>query len=338
MGGINSSNLFLPSSDTVFALLEDTKKHPDEAISYLFIDPVEQIIASDKTQIKSALARVDDARAARHFICGYVTYEAGYHMVDKRQFTFKKSDINNLPYIHFYVFSKCIRLTRAETDSLLNNAEPIQATAVYEFALSETKEKYLGNLATIHKYILEGDTYQVNHTLKYHFKYEGSPLVLYRELRQKQSVEYGAFLNFPECRILSFSPELFIKKTGRALESKPMKGTARRGATSLEDEKIKEYLKNDPKTQSENVMIVDLIRNDIGRIASWGTVQVNSLFEVQSFKTLHQMISTITGEVSEEISIRPDIPDKCYTRHHAGGTCTSPRAVAQAKGWQICFA
>ncbi len=299
MGDINSSSIFLPSSDTVFALLEDTKKHSDEAASYLFFDPVEQIIASDKAQITFALAAVDDARAAGHYICGYITYEAGYHMVDKRRFTFTKSDRNNLPYIHFYVFSQCIRLTRAETDSLLNNAEPLQATAVYEFTLSETKERYLDNLETIHKYILEGDTYQVNHTLKYHFKYEGSPLALYRELRQRQSVEYGAFLNFPESRILSLSPELFIKKTGRVLESKPMKGTARRGANSLEDEEIKEHLKNDPKTQSENVMIVDLIRNDIGRIACGGTVQVNNLFEVQSFKTLHQMISTITGEVSE---------------------------------------
>jgi para-aminobenzoate synthetase/4-amino-4-deoxychorismate lyase len=115
-------------------------------------------------------------------------------------------------------------------------------------------------------------------------------------------VEFGALLNFPESKIISLSPELFIKKGGSTLTSKPMKGTAKRGETKQEDEEIISFLKQDSKTLSENVMIVDLIRNDFGRVCKTGSVHANDLFQVQTFKTLHQMISTVKGTLKKNLS------------------------------------
>lgn len=290
-------------TDSAFALLEDTRGQSDGSSSLLFSEPIDQIIAYEPEDIAAALNAIDKARQTGKYLCGYMAYEAGYHIVDKQNFTFKKSENNKSPLVNFYVFSNCVRLSRQEVDDLFENGVPNSTCAVYDLELTESKDKYVSNLEKIHSYILEGDTYQVNHTMKYQFNYQGSSLSLYRELRERQPVEFAAYLNFPEGRVLSLSPELFIRKTGAVLESKPMKGTAGRGSTDMEDQKIVQSLKNDPKTQSENVMIVDLIRNDIGRIAKSGTVKVSDLFEVQTFKTLHQVISAIQGEVDRDVSI-----------------------------------
>jgi para-aminobenzoate synthetase/4-amino-4-deoxychorismate lyase len=115
-------------------------------------------------------------------------------------------------------------------------------------------------------------------------------------------VEFGALLHFPESKIISLSPELFIKKGGDTLTSKPMKGTAKRGKNKQEDDEIVSFLKQDSKTLSENVMIVDLIRNDFGRVCETGSVHVNNLFQVQTFKTLHQMISTVKGTLKKNLN------------------------------------
>lgn len=300
-------NQIVPSllqTNAVFALFENTQDNSNTALSYLFVDPVGQIVANDKNEIQDALNAIDVAKRGGQYLAGYITYEAGYHIVDKHDFSHSgSSHSNKLPLVDFYIFSKCVQITREDADRLLDNTVQHEMCAVYDFELSETKQQYIANLSKIHRYIMDGDTYQVNHTLKSHFKYEGSPLALYQELRDRQPVQFAAFLNFPESYVLSLSPELFIRKTGGCLEAKPMKGTAHRGSTDLEDELIARSLRNDPKTQSENVMIVDLVRNDIGRIAKAGSVRVENLFEVQTFKTLHQMISTIKGEVDENIPI-----------------------------------
>ena len=147
-----------------------------------------------------------------------------------------------------------------------------------------------------------GDTYQINYTIKFKFRLRGTANALYQALRQTQPVEFGAFLNFSKIKIVSLSPELFVRRQDDTLVSKPMKGTAKRGLNEKEDEFIVDFLKHDPKTLSENVMIVDLIRNDFGRICKTGSVKVKNLFEVQTFKTIHQMISTVKGKLKSDIS------------------------------------
>src|SRR6185437_9083004 len=152
---------------------------------------------------------------------------------------------------------------------------------------SEEEAQYRAKVARIQRYIAAGDTYQVNYTFKQRFGFEGSAASLYPELRDQQTVEYAAYLSFPEVRVISLSPELFVRKEGTRLTSKPMKGTAPRGATPGDDAAIVRALRDDPKTRAENLMIVDLLRSDIGRLAIPGSVAVRDLFEVQTFETLH---------------------------------------------------
>ncbi len=169
-----------------------------------------------------------------------------------------------------------------------------------EFALTEAE--YAQRIAAIHELIRAGDVYQLNFTAPFQIKMQGSVAAHYARLRARQPVDYGAFLHWGQDRyILSFSPELFFRidtsDAGRHIVTRPMKGTAARGRTTLEDREIVEWLRNDPKNRSENVMIVDLLRNDLGRVARTGSVRADRLLDVERFSTLWQMTSTVSAEL-----------------------------------------
>ncbi len=176
-----------------------------------------------------------------------------------------------------------------------------------EFAVTEAE--YARRIAAIHEWIRAGDVYQLNFTAPFRVKVRGSGADLYAQLRARQPVDYGAFLHWEAGRhILSFSPELFFRvdqdgapRGGRRIVTRPMKGTAPRGRTTREDREIAEWLRNDPKNRSENVMIVDLLRNDLGRVAQFGTVRAEELFAVERFSTLWQMTSTVSAELRPEV-------------------------------------
>ena len=139
--------------------------------------------------------------------------------------------------------------------------------------------------------IRAGDIYQLNLTFKARFKLSGSPLTFFLDLRQKQRVAYGGIVDTGEVTVLSASPELFIEQDGRTVFTRPMKGTAPRAGTEEADAEARKQLAEDVKQRAENLMIVDLMRNDIGRIAEIGSVEVTDLFTVETYKTLHQMTS-----------------------------------------------
>jgi para-aminobenzoate synthetase/4-amino-4-deoxychorismate lyase len=188
-----------------------------------------------------------------------------------------------------------------------------------EFALSEAE--YAQRIAMIHEWIRAGDVYQLNFTAPWRVALRakvpgrvalrvvpesGAVAALYTQLRARQPVDYGAFLHWRQGhRILSFSPELFfrvdVEGRSRRIVTRPMKGTARRGRTTREDRAIAEWLRNDPKNRSENVMIVDLLRNDLGRLAQFGTVLAEKLFAVERYPTLWQMTSTVSAELRPEV-------------------------------------
>jgi para-aminobenzoate synthetase/4-amino-4-deoxychorismate lyase len=147
----------------------------------------------------------------------------------------------------------------------------------------------------IKQYIAAGDTYQVNYTFDTRVSTQATPWGLYCALRNRQRVPYGAFVATDDVTILSFSPELFFQRRQSTIRTKPMKGTAPRGATPQEDQSLREGLARDPKNRAENVMIVDLLRNDLGRICRTGSVRVERLFELETHPTLHQMTSTVRG-------------------------------------------
>ncbi len=286
-----------------YALLEDSKSTPDKAKNLLFLDPHDAVIAYHEGEIAKALERLEGLKQEGFFLCGTLAYEAGYHFIDKIiPNTFK--DESGQPLLYFIAFKALHYPTREELDKLFSDKSlsPESSLGIHDLRLNTSKESYLKNIKAIKKYIEAGDTYQINYTLKYNFKLQGSNALLYRALRQTQPVEFGALLNFPESQIISLSPELFVHKHGQTLTSKPMKGTAKRGLSKKQDDAIIGFLKNDSKTLSENVMIVDLIRNDFSRICEVGSVRVKNLFQVQTFKSIHQMISTVKGTLNKGLS------------------------------------
>jgi len=201
-------------------------------------------------------------------------------------------------------FVKGHDFSRAEPAAKEGGALAPEAEIAAEFALTEAE--YVQRIAAIHELIRAGDVYQLNFTAPFHVKASGSVAALYARLRARQPVDYGAFLHWQAGRhILSFSPELFfrIENDGptRRIVTRPMKGTARRGRTAREDREIAEWLRNDPKNRSENVMIVDLLRNDLGRVARTGSVRAERLFDVERYSTLWQMTSTVSAELRPEV-------------------------------------
>ncbi|WP_138429549.1 aminodeoxychorismate synthase component I [Fodinibius saliphilus] len=146
--------------------------------------------------------------------------------------------------------------------------------------------------------IAEGDFYEINlsHQLKADFK--GSAFALYQQMKRVGPVPFGSYLDFEDIKVCCQSPERFIRKERNTVFSQPIKGTSQRGENDQEDEQLKRALIESPKEQAENLMIVDLVRNDLSKIARHGTVEVPKLFEIESFDTVHQMVSTVTAEVA----------------------------------------
>ncbi len=291
------------NSSEVFALLEDSKSSKDVAQNLLFTEVVDEVIAQTEDEIPEALEKIEACRQQGLYLCGYLSYEAGYYFIDKK-IVRTKDNLSEQSLIHLVAFKSMQTLDRETIDNAFSavKQDPQSQLCAHGFKLSVTETKYLNAIKKIKKYIKSGDTYQINYTIKFKFRLRGTANALYQALRQTQPVEFGAFLNFPKLKIVSLSPELFVTKKDDTLMSKPMKGTAKRGLNETEDEFIVDFLKNDPKTLSENVMIVDLIRNDFGRICKTGSVVVKNLFEVQTFKTIHQMISTVKGKLKSNIS------------------------------------
>ena len=301
---MKSLSQIINGSET-YALLEDSKSSQKEARNLFFSEVKEEIIATTEDQLPAALAKLEKCREQGLYLCGYIAYEAGYYFVDKK-IKQTKPNLKEQNLLHLVAFKSMQVLERKVIDDAFSTLkqDPRSQLCAHGFKLSVPENKYLEAIKKIKQYIKAGDTYQINYTMKFKFRLRGTANALYQALRRSQPVEFGAFLNFPELKIISLSPELFVRKQGDTLVSKPMKGTAKRGLNDKEDEFIVDFLKNDPKTLAENVMIVDLIRNDFGRICQTGSVKVKDLFEVQTFKTIHQMISTVRGKLKSDVSFK----------------------------------
>ena len=168
---------------------------------------------------------------------------------------------------------------------------------------SISKQQYLQKVEGLLQHIQQGDIYEVTFCQQFTGSAKiSSPEAIYGALNDKTEAPYSCFFKLGGHYLLSGSPELFIKKVGQKISSQPIKGTAARSLDKKADDLLKEELKTSPKERSENVMIVDLVRNDLSKIAKMNSVNVEELFGIYSFKTVHQMISTITAEVREEVT------------------------------------
>ncbi|MEZ8292070.1 aminodeoxychorismate synthase component I [Vibrio sp. 10N.237.312.B06] len=293
----------IAEEDSVYAIYDDQKSNENQSENIILHSPVKHIVAYNEIELIDSIREIDKLKKKGFYLGGYISYEAGCFLIDKK-IKPKKTKASEL-LLNFYAFKSIEYISKSDLKKVFENS-PVNKNsnlAIYNLKLNETEGKYQKSINKIMGYLKSGDAYQVNYTLKYKFDLEGSPLSLYKVLRDRQTVHYGAFLNFDSEKVLSISPELFVKKIGGKIKSKPMKGTAKRGNSTEEDKIIINFLKNDPKTISENVMIVDLIRNDLGRICNSGSVKVDNIFEIQSYETVHQMISTVKGEVDKDISL-----------------------------------
>jgi len=284
-----------------FILFENTLPQYAEEEAWLFTQPVREIVAYTAEAFEDALNIIDEERQKGHYLAGYISYEAGYALSEKLQPFLPTLGSDDTALLRFYAFDQVKRTTAEEVTNALAEL-PESPPYIKHWQPAESEAEYVENLSRIHDYISAGDTYQVNHTYRVNFELAGTIHGLYASLRERQPVAFSSLMHLPDCSVLSLSPELFIRKQGNVLSTKPMKGTAARGVTKEEDAAILKQMAGDKKQQSENLMIVDLMRNDIGRLAKTGTMKVSKLFEIQTYKTLHQMISSIRGEVDRDIS------------------------------------
>lgn len=268
----------------------------------LFTDPIELIEAYTKDEFFSGLKRLETARQNGKWTAGFISYEAGYLFEEKLSERFvKKRTKSNTPLLLFGVFDAPSNATHPiMVENETNEQEPYFSNfkADWDF---ETYEK---KFDILHDHIAKGNCYQGNLTFPIQAKFKGNPFDAFKSLAKRQPVKYSAFVYLNETNILSRSPELFFKSNNEGwIEAHPMKGTAPRSKTEKADIKAIKALKSDPKSQAENIMIVDLMRNDISRITQVGTLNVPEMFEVETYPTVHQMISRIKAKLNPKVTL-----------------------------------
>jgi len=240
-----------------------------------------EIVASAPADVPDALADLDRTVASGQWVAGYVAYEASAGFDSALCTHVPKT----APVMWFGVFE------RPEALAALPDATGTCSVGSWEPATSESQ--YRRAVDTIRQYIHAGDTYQVNYSIRLRAAFAGDPYALFVGLCRAQNAAQCAFLDLGDRAICSASPELFFSLDGNRVISRPMKGTAARGRTQEEDLAQIERLRRSEKNRAENIMIVDMIRNDLGRVAEAGSVRVVSRFDVERYPTVLQMTSTV---------------------------------------------
>ena len=288
------SELALAQPNSV--LLETTLPSQDETRTFLFSKPVEVLAANTFNDLESLIKKIDSYIERGFYLAGYLSYEAGYLFEEG----FRRP-LENFPFAFPLAWFGVYENPRI-TESTANSISPQQDSfAIHSLSMNLSQAEYEGKVLKILDYIKRGETYQVNFTFRVGFDLEGNPFHLYEALKKRQRVAYSAIVHDGKRQILSLSPELFFKRKNNTLLARPMKGTSPRGKSELDDRNLLKELSQDSKTKAENSMIVDLIRNDFGKIAKLGTVQVEKLRQIEKYETLFQMTSTVKSTLKESV-------------------------------------
>lgn len=275
-----------------FALFRDDFAGRD----VLFAEPSEIIVAHEVGSFEPALVAMEEARAAGKWLAGYFSYEAGYLFEPKLKPLLPKD--RRVPLALFGVFDGPADAILPRRPVPPTNGPIFNARATWRFA------DYRPRFERIHRHLREGDCYQVNLTFPIDAEWSGEPLAAFSALSARQPVKHGALVALDGPVVLSRSPELFFEIDNDGwISTRPMKGTMPRGATPKEDERLKAFLAADPKNQAENRMIVDLLRNDVSRISEVGTLDVPELFKVETYATVHQLVSTVRARLLPDLTI-----------------------------------
>nr|WP_027060021.1 aminodeoxychorismate synthase component I [Mesorhizobium loti] len=272
-------------------------RNDESARQLVFERPADIIVAHEARDFLPALEAAQAAHDAGKWLAGYFSYEAGYLLEPK--LVPLLPDGRRAPLICLGVFDAPEEEAVPPRDVATPNGPIFDARATWSFA------DYEKRFSRLHQHIRQGDCYQGNLTFPVQAQWSGDPLAAFDALTERQPVKYGALVALGDPIVLSRSPELFFEINAQGMiETHPMKGTAPRGATRDEDERQKTFLRNDEKNQAENRMIVDLLRNDISLISEVGTLEVPALFRIESYPTVHQMVSDVRARLLPGLSIR----------------------------------
>lgn len=271
----------------------------DDYIDYQlrFDQYISKSIAYSLEEVGEVIQFAEEQQTKGHYVALYLTYESApffnnqletYHLIEKEV------------YAAAYAFNQPLNSD--------NNKDNIQYHSVHHFQFQESEGQMRRKIIKIQEAITEGDTYQVNYTTRLSSKVHYPISMLYTYLTQTNNGGYTALLDTEEVKVASISPELFFQKgtfndKANMIVSKPMKGTMPRGKNSVEDQLNYEKLMYSHKDRAENVMIVDLLRNDMSRISKTGTIEVYKLFFIETYQTVYQMTSMVTGQLEDAISL-----------------------------------
>ena len=351
-------------SATVFALLDDRSPGAAHRSSRLYEGFVREHRCVAASQLDALCADIEaDQRAGLHALL-LADYEWGAKLLgagtggfaDEAQRALRERQLNRSA-LRVLMFERCSLLSRSEADEWLaaqeDGAQTPSAAGVIGLEASVSRAQFDDAIVRIHAAIRAGETYQVNYTYRLHGHAFGAPVALYRRLRERQPVAFGAFIALPPrdddadapTHVLSCSPELFLRHRAGLVTARPMKGTAPRVAAPESDSETARLLAIDDKNRAENLMIVDLLRNDLGRLARIGSVRVPSLFAIEPYRTVFQMTSTVEAELRPEVGLpellRATFPCGSITgapKHHtmqliAGFESTARGLYCGAIGW-----
>ena len=256
------------------------------ASSWRFGDYVKTVVAEHPAEVVAVLAQIEQAAAFGLYAAGFVAYEAASALNPDVP---SLPPLDGLPLAWFAIFRERQSVPAGEGLSA--------STADVSLGPQKSLEEYAGEVEQIREYIAAGDCYQVNHTFPLQGGFQGNLQELYALVGAAQRAPFCAYLDTGRFKILSASPELFFSLKDNVITTRPMKGTASRGRWSSEDAAAVERLRESSKERAENLMIVDLLRNDLGIMAETGSVSVDALFEVETYPTVHQMTSTISAKL-----------------------------------------
>ncbi|MCM8773237.1 MAG: aminodeoxychorismate synthase component I [Candidatus Omnitrophica bacterium] len=284
-----------------YVFLDTIQKDKDNHRSFVFDSCYDILAYRAYDDFEQLFKKIDDYLKRGFWLAGYFCYEFGYTL-EERLFNFLKREDSPLVWLGVFKSPKIINhpyqkdfcpFKKLGSPYFITNLSP-----------NIEEEEYVSSIQRIKRYLKEGETYQVNFTFKLKFDFKGNPIDLYSHLRNTQPTSYSAFIRTNSDYILSFSPELFFRWEKNRIITKPMKGTIERGRFLQEDKLKERLLKMSEKNRAENLMIVDLLRNDLGKIAKKGGVKVKELFTIEKYFTVFQMTSTIQASLKSTLNFQ----------------------------------
>lgn len=276
-------------------LIDDWNISSHTGCTYLFTSPITSIFCHHPEEIQKSFKTIAQYQAEGKHVAGYIAYDSGLKL-DKVILSRHNPEV---PLLCMFVYNNVQTLDHSRAQ--FSNWDGLGCLSEPRMNISEAH--YIENVNKVKDYIGAGDVYQVNYTCKLLFENNGTASGLFARLREAHPVCHSAFINAGDFQIISLSPELFLRKSEDSVITRPMKGTSPRGHSCLDDKHQAAALHLSPKNRAENVMILDLMRNDIGRICEYGSVTASDIFKVERYRSLFQMTSQARGTLRNDATL-----------------------------------